>query len=150
MNTLDTLCDIAREIFLADFSDREPQQFTIKLNPVPASRPRVYGNGGVGYGKKYTEFQEKSVGPCNSFCGSKTAKPVAAFIEHVVKRPSKLKNPYPNGDIDNYDKGPFDSMVKSKLFFEDDIQIVFLISVKRYQRENEDVGVHVIWFDFDM
>lgn len=149
MNTLDTLCEIAREIFLADFADNEPQQFTIPINPVPASRPRVYQNG-VGYGKKYTEFMEKSVGPCNSFCGDKTSKPVAAFIEHVVARPKKPKKPYPNGDIDNYDKGPMDAMVKSKLFFEDDVQVVFLISVKRYQKENEEVGVHTIWFAFDM
>ena len=150
MNTLDHLCEIAREIFLADFAYREPQQFTIPLNPVPASRPRVYGNGGVGYGKKYTQFMETSVGPCNSFCGHKTTKPVAAFIEHVVYKPRAPKNPYPLGDIDNYDKGPFDAMVKSKLFFEDDVQIVFMISVKRYQKENEAPGIHVIWFDFDM
>jgi len=150
MNTLETLCEIAREIFLADFADNEPQQFTINLNPVPASRPRVYSNGGVGYGKKYTEFQKHAVGPCNSFCGRKTAKPVAAFIEHIVQRPKEPSKPYPNGDIDNYDKGPMDAMVKSKLFFEDDVQVVFLISVKRYQKENETPCVHTIWFDFDM
>jgi Holliday junction resolvase RusA-like endonuclease len=54
------------------------------------------------------------------------------------------------GDLDNYDKGPLDAMVQSGLFFEDDIQVVFLVSAKRYQRPNEQACVNILWFDFDM
>ena len=51
-------------------------------------------------------------------------------------------------DIDNYDKGPLDAMVKSGRFFDDDVQVVFLTSVKRFTKEGEEASCHITWFAF--
>lgn len=150
MSTLDELSTIAYELFLQDFADHNPQQFCLSIDPAPASRPRVYSGGGVGYGTKYDEFKERCVGPCNSFTGRKSARPIACLLEHVVKAPKIMKIPYPKGDLDNYDKSPLDAMVKSGMFWEDDIQVCFMISIKRYAKEREEPCVNVTWFDFDM
>lgn len=150
MSTLEELSTIAYELFLADFADHNPQQFCIALNPVPASRPRVFRNGGVSYGDKYKAFKQRALVLCRAFMGRKSGKPIACLIEHVVQRPKNPSNPYPVGDIDNYDKAPLDAMVKSGCFFEDDIQVVFMISIKRYANDREQPCCNVVWFDFDM
>ena len=151
MSTSDELNEIAYEIFLRDYADKNPQQFVIPLEPVPASRPRVFGNGGVTYGKNYNAFRECAVGPCNSFTGARIeteCTKIACLVEHVVSYNPKFPF-YPNGDLDNYDKGPLDAMVKSKLFWVDDIQITFMISIKRYVKPLEEACVNVTWFGFE-
>jgi len=150
MSTLDELTDIVYELFLRDFADHNPQQFCIQLNPVPASRPRVFKSGGVTYGKNYNAYKEQAVGPCRLFTRRKTGKPIACLLEHLVKVPTRKHDIWPNGDLDNYDKGPLDAMVKSGCFWQDDVQVMFMISVKRFAKDNETPCVNVTWFDFEI
>lgn len=113
--------------------------------PVPASRPRI-GRYGAYYTKNYTDFREEAYRFLKTIknkyppCASSTFK---VELEFICKKPKCPSNKYPKGDIDNYAKGPLDSLTYTGMFWEDDIQITHLIASKRYQEEGEDYGINI-------
>lgn len=117
---------------------------TVPVKPVPASRPRVT-RWGTYFTKTYTDFRND----CYKFLSKINKKyPAtdAAFIVHIdfiCKRPKNPSNEYPVGDVDNYLKGPLDAITKIGMFWTDDTQIIGLSGTKRYQKSNEDFGMHI-------
>ncbi len=110
---------------------------TIELNPVSASRPRVYRNGGVGYSKSYTKWRKEfdTLFPKGSIEGL-GAGPFVMQIEHVKARPKTTKLLYPGGDLDNMDKAVMDGLQKAGAI-DDDKDVVGLISTKRWTLPGE-------------
>lgn len=119
-------------------------KFFIPVLPVPASRPRVT-RFGTFFTKNYVDFRNS----CYNFLKNlaKQHPPesgtFAVSIEFICKKPNKPTNPYPNGDVDNFLKGPLDAITKTGLFWNDDTQVVKLEGSKRYQEKGEEFGMHV-------
>lgn len=117
----------------------------IPVKPVPASRPRVT-RFGTYFTKTYTDFRNE----CYTFLKPLAKKYPATYssyiieIEFICRRPKNPSNPYPLGDLDNFEKGILDCLVKTELFLKDDIQIIKLIATKRYQKLDEAFGMRLI------
>ena len=112
-------------------------EFVIRINPVPASRPRV-SKWGVYYSKTYRFFREEAPEAIaeaiiESGVGSSTL-PLTGYLEcefvFNVKRPKKTKLKYPHADVDNLLKGAQDSM--EGLIFENDKQIIVVKGRKQW------------------
>lgn len=117
------------------------KEIFIPVKPTPASRPRIsrYGNY---YTKGYADFRKETWLFLKTL--QKGCKAVDGMfkveIEFICKRPKKLSNEYPRGDVDNYVKAYLDSVTYAQLFWLDDIQVTELIATKRYQEKGEDYG----------
>lgn len=122
----------------------------LDIEPVPASRPRVskFGTYYVGRYKTFRAELQKILSGLD--LPPPVPDPMAVWVDFVCKRPKKPTNPYPIGDIDNYDKAALDGMktvkgyehalmdgLKSFGFWEDDKQIVELHSFKRFTLGSE-------------
>lgn len=119
--------------------------FFLSINPVPASRPRV-SRWGVYYGKTYKQFRNDielvlaKRGRAPGWTG-----PLFILVEHVCQRARTSKRSYPRGDIDNYAKATLDALTTWGAW-EDDDQIVGLISTKRYAGEGVEPAINVyVW-----
>lgn len=120
------------------------RSFFFEVIPVPASRPRVT-RWGTFYGKKYQQFRldmEKALTQTR-FSPTLLTGDLWVEIEFIVPPPKTIRRTTPRGDIDNYVKGPLDSMTKHEGFWNDDDQIVHLEASKRYQKENEKYGIRI-------
>ena len=107
---------------------------TINTAPVVASRPRV-SRWGVYYNKTYANWLKtaKVEGKdLRRFDG-----PCIITVEQVVEKPRTTKLASPNGDIDNFAKGPLDLITKSELAWVDDKQIVAMTAIKRFANPGE-------------
>lgn len=63
------------------------------------------------------------------------------WIEFHIAPPKTTKRDWPRGDVDNYVKGPLDSMTKHQGFWKDDDQIVFLKATKVFTLEGKSNGI---------
>lgn len=118
----------------------------LSVDPVPASRPRVT-RWGTYYGKTYERFRREVKEILNDIVVKNTQinTPLFAIIE-VVKRPPKtVSRQYPRGDVDNYAKGPLDSMTTDGNFWKDDDQLIALYVTKRYTLPNEEEGILITY-----
>ena len=66
---------------------------------------------------------------------------LVATLEFIVLPPKSTKRTNPRGDIDNFIKGPLDSMTKHGGFWNDDDQIVQIKASKRFANEGETNGI---------
>ena len=66
---------------------------------------------------------------------------LVATLEFLVSTPKTTKRSHPVGDIDNFIKGPLDSMTHHGGFWRDDDQIVKIIASKRFTHEGETNGI---------
>lgn len=120
------------------------QSVTVLAKPAPASRPRVFRNGGIAYSKTYATFY----GECQRQMGLALpnlrvlAGSMAAVLEVIITRPKHNTAPEPRGDVDNYAKGPLDAGTVAKLW-NDDGQFKALAVVKRWAFPGEDQGVSI-------
>lgn len=117
----------------------------VPVRPVPASRPRI-GRFGAYYTTNYTEFREQVAKFLNKLKDKFPANDdlYLVDIEFVCQKPKSPTNVYPRGDIDNFMKGILDSITHAKMFWNDDIQIVYCGGIKRYQNTTEEpVGIHL-------
>lgn len=128
-------------------------RLALETAPVPASRPRVT-RWGTHYAKSYARFrkqakeelEERSTKP-GSDDTQHTSKPLILLAEHIVPRPRTGKRLLPKGDVDNYVKGPLDSLTEAGAFWDDDDQIVLIIASKRYAEPDEEPGVRLEWIE---
>ena len=74
-------------------------------------------------------------------------QPIECLIEVVAKRPKTSKRDYPRGDVDNFAKGPLDSMTSNGFFWNDDDQIIALAVTKRYAEPDEPVGINITYVE---
>lgn len=110
--------------------------FYVEGKPIVASRPRVT-RWGTFYPKRHTEhaaFLDKALQDVRHefFEG-----PIEVRILAILPL-QKSFAVAPLGDVDNYAKLPMDCMTKAGLFWNDDRQVVALMSLKRFARPGED------------
>ncbi len=51
--------------------------------------------------------------------------------------------------MDNFSKGPLDLLTKTESVWNDDRQIVFLATAKRFAEEGEEPGFKIWWCEID-
>lgn len=122
----------------------DAKEFVINVNPVPASRPRVT-RWGTYYGKNYEKFRREVRDQIHQHRGKPTGGAIVALIEVICPLPKTVQRNYPRGDVDNYAKGPLDSMTSQGSFWNDDDQIVLLEVVKRFVTEGETPCIKVTY-----
>ena len=115
---------------------------TFKINPVPASRPRV-SRWSTYYPKKYTKFKKDMEALTSEMETTPSEKLVSVELEFGImipkswskKKKQELNNTYcsNNSDIDNYIKAILDSL--NGIVYIDDKQVVELFAKKIYSEE---------------
>lgn len=116
--------------------------FTINCEPVPASRPRVTGNGMTFYPKRHMEYQNFLKNVLQDAPALDHDGPVLVRLLFVMP-PYKTSNaPVHRSDVDNLSKLPLDCMTKCLVgdkpkFWKDDAYVVVLEASKRFAREGE-------------
>ena len=115
---------------------------TFKINPVPASRPRV-SRWSTYYPKKYTKFKKDMEALTSEMETTPSEKLVSVELEFGImipkswskKKKQELNNTYcsNNSDIDNYIKAILDSL--NGVVYIDDKQVVELFAKKIYSEE---------------
>jgi Holliday junction resolvase RusA-like endonuclease len=120
-----------------------PLCLTIRINPVPASRPRV-SRWGTYYAKTYKNWMREA-GEKLAELGttSKYQGPVSVRIEHVVARPKTTDRDFPRGDVDNYAKATLDAVTKAGLAWDDDDQVTHLYASKRFASGMEQPHTYI-------
>lgn len=121
-------------------------EFYLQVPPTPASRPRV-SRFGTYYGKNYQNFLNAAQPIAGRFDGVPSDKPLCVFVENVVAKPKHSKRDFPRGDVDNYAKGPLDVMTKAEKFWEDDDQVVLLLTSKRFAAPDEEPHVRIYYYE---
>lgn len=112
--------------------------FTILLDPVPASRPRV-SKWGTYYGKRHKAFQSDAAAHLGTLRedGILPQPPLSGGlsveVEFKVKRPKSTKLDRPRGDIDNYLKILFDCLTGH--LWEDDVLVEDVSATKEWAEE---------------
>lgn len=132
-----------------EFVPRKLRDFWLAVPPVPASRPRV-SRWGTYYAKGYEAFRKASKAYVQKHCPAMpTDKPLVVLLELIIPRPKTSERDYPRGDVDNYSKGPLDTITPKTdelvRIWHDDDQIVFLVAAKRFAESDDEVGVMVEW-----
>jgi Holliday junction resolvase RusA-like endonuclease len=122
--------------------------FYARTTPSPSHRPRVTRSGISYYAKPYAQYLKD--------CHKQFAEQRVAFhpgstpltgrlgvvIETIVARPKTTKLIDPNGDSDNYAKGPLDALQKAGVVA-DDKQFVPIAATRRFTEPGEEPGVNL-------
>jgi len=113
------------------------------FDPVPASRPRVT-KWGTYYAKTYKAWKQKAERWLSPGTFQLDADvPLLVETEAIVRKPKTSKLDYPKGDTDNYAKGPLDVITKVGGYWDDDRQVVCLMSSKRFAARDEQPRTEV-------
>jgi Holliday junction resolvase RusA-like endonuclease len=119
--------------------------FFLAASPSPASRP-IVTRWSTHYSKGYERFRAEALPLAEAFDGVPTDQPIVVMIEAIVEKPKHGKLKHPRGDVDNFAKGPLDTLEKAKKFWVNDGQAVGLLAFKRYAEPGEKPGFVVNWF----
>ena len=115
--------------------------------PVSASRPRISKYGSY-YSKSYMNYRAethkylKTIRKDYPIDEKSLFKVEIEFICYKPKKPSNIN--CPRYDVDNLLKAPLDAITFTGMIWKDDIQILELSGIKRYQKEGEDFGTKII------
>lgn len=119
----------------------------IPTKPVSASRARVTSFGAY-YSKSYMAYRKDVHAFLKTIAKKYPIKEKALFkvdIEFICFKPKSPSNKdCPRYDLDNLCKSPLDAITYAKMIWKDDIQIIELNSVKRYQEKGEDYGTNIV------
>ena len=145
--TKKTKTSISTSNFISSFKKlmgEGAKEFVINVNPVPASRPRVT-KWGTFYGKNYEKFRREVRNQIHSHKGKNLFGPIVALVEIICPQPKTVERLFPRGDVDNFAKGPLDSLTSQGSFWEDDDQIVLLEVVKRFVEDKEQPRIIITY-----
>ena len=123
------------------------QQLEVPTKPIPASRPRV-SKWGTYYGKNYTTFRKEAERLLQEAEGQ-TSAPLAVIMVIAIEKPKTSKRLFPRGDNDNYEKAVWDSVTKCPGAWDDDDQIVFNATWKRFTTEGEEPGIYLTIYELE-
>lgn len=109
----------------------------IPLEPVPASRPRVtrWGTYHAKPYKQWLDAAEAHLPGLTDLIGPDAN--LLVIVESICTRAKTSKLVRPKGDADNYAKGPLDAITHSSGYWKDDVQVVDLVSRKRFAAKGE-------------
>lgn len=116
-------------------------KFTLNINPVPASRPKV-SKYSTYYGKKYTAFRKEVKPLIEELDLTPLEGPITISLTFNVSKPKTSKLDYPTGDVDNYCKAVLDSL--NGYLYVDDKQIVHLQASKQFVEGAGSIVVRII------
>lgn len=109
----------------------------LPVTPVPAARPRV-AKWGTYYPKSYEKFRKEADAALRPYqVDAPYDGPVILMVTFICSRPKNPSNPYPRGDIDNYEKAFYDAITKAQCVWKDDAQITHVDAAKRYAAAGE-------------
>jgi Holliday junction resolvase RusA-like endonuclease len=118
----------------------------LPIEPVPASRPRVT-RWGTYHAKPYKNWLDSAAeflpGLDEPLDPDET---LLVIIESICTRARTSKLLRPKGDVDNYAKGPMDAITHAGGYWQDDVQVVALVSTKRFAAKDEPActKVHIL------
>lgn len=116
--------------------------FTIELNPVPASRPKVPRKGKPYYSQNYTLWREEADAFLH-YTGERLTGPLFLALDMVCTRPRQPTHAYPSRrDVDNLAKAAMDAITNAGIWVDDD-QVVELNIVKRYAAAGEQPHTYI-------
>lgn len=130
------------------FHSRPRTDVELPLKPVPASRPRVT-RWGTYYGKNYTKFRDEAADLLKEAREGGAKGPLAVFMTLACPKPKTSQRLFPRGDNDNYEKAVWDSITKCPGFWEDDDQIIFNVTHKRFVEKNEEPSVTLAIYELE-
>lgn len=121
--------------------------FSIEVEPVPASRPRV-SKWGTYYPKKHTAYAETLKTILDNVPPMEHRGPIEVSMMFVMPRYKTSDSPVHRADIDNLTKLPLDCLTSSKdgdkpRFWDDDCLVSVMKSYKRFAREDEEPHTRV-------
>lgn len=117
----------------------------LTLAPVPAARPRV-GRWGTYYPKRYAEWKAKAEAEALTFEQADKDGLRIIMLDCVIEKPRTSKLDTPNGDVDNFAKGPMDALNKAAKAWHDDKQVMGLLAFKRFAEKGEAPGTNIgVW-----
>jgi len=120
-----------------------PISFVISATPIPASRPRIFRNGGRSYSKSHLQYSAylatvlRAHAPVEAITDA-----MAVTMTFVMPAPKKATVKPARQDLDNLAKILLDAMTKAG-FWADDSLVVQLNLTKRYAAIGEAVGTVV-------
>jgi len=117
-----------------------PVAFTLDIEPVVASRPRV-GKFGTFYEGKYRTWLKEAPKTVPNF-QTPFMGALVVVVRIVCTKPRTGKLSHPMGDVDNFAKGVLDVLTHAKVWG-DDKQVVRLDVSKRYAKNGEKGHVDV-------
>lgn len=125
--------------------------FFLPLKPNATQRSRCACRGrypSVYTAPKYKEWKAEALPILKQLAAERDFSevhdfPVTVLVEVISDRPKTTKLYAPGGDNDNYEKGIFDIITKSKGWWKDDKQIVDNRTVKRWAEDDEEAGYRV-------
>lgn len=129
------------------FRRHKTRELHIPTKPVPASRPRV-SRWGTYYGKTYTTFRDEAA-RLLADCKGSTSAPLAVITELVLPYPKTSERLYPRGDNDNFEKAVWDAVTSCKGVWEDDDQIIFNATYKRFAEKKEEPGIYLTLYELE-
>jgi len=124
--------------------------YQFDISPVQKARPRFFAKGsfrGAYTPKKTREFETKlALLAQEQHVGPPLIPPLKVKTEFVVKRPITVKRTVLSvkPDLDNLIKSLFDAL--NGIVWMDDVQIVELVSLKRYTEKQERPHIK-LWID---
>lgn len=109
----------------------------ITNEPVPASRPRVtrWGTYHAKPYKTWLDSAEQHLPGLKARIEHETN--LLVIVESICTRAKTSKLVRPKGDVDNYAKGPLDAITHSERYWKDDVQVIDLVSRKRFAAKGE-------------
>lgn len=116
--------------------------FTIPIKPVPCPRPRMTRWGETYYPKTYVSWRKEAQLYIPNLPAPLTG-PVLVCVDSVLPPFKRATSECPMGDVDNYAKSILDAISVRGGVLENDRQVLVLLSLKRFTRDNEEPHTHV-------
>lgn len=113
---------------------------TLKVPPKAATRPRFRCYSGFKSPRAYSDPNyrrwlnaaiEEIRGQWRHD-GMRFTGPVSVYAVHAVERPGRTRKDFPVPDVDNYAKALLDALTQSKVVWDDDSQVVSLVTRKTW------------------